>query len=383
MFYYIASVRIAVNTRLLLKDRLEGLGRFKAETLSRIVRNHPEHEFVFLFDRPFDDEFVYSTNVTPLVVGPPSRHPVLWHMWFEHSVPKVLKKLVPDLFLSPDGFLSLSTKVKSLPVIHDLNFLHNPGDLAKSHQWFYNRYFPKYAQKADRIATVSDFSKQDIANRYHIDEAKIDIVYNGVSERFKPLDISEKNEVKTKWTGGAPYFIFVGAIHQRKNIERMFEAYDLFRLKHSAAHKFILVGNKKWWTSSMQSAFDKMQFKDEVIFTGRVSDKDLNSLMGAAFANLYVSTFEGFGVPIIEAFQSQIPVITSNVTSMPEVSADAAILVNPLSVNEISAAMISLYENESLRKKLIIKGIERANYFTWERSANLLWKSVEAALNQS
>lgn len=351
------------------------MGRFTDETLKLMVAQHPEHEFFFLFDRPFDESFVYSDNVTPIVVNPPARHPVLWHVWFEMSVPKVLKRINPDLFLSPDGFLSLKSDVQSLPVIHDLNFVHNPKDLAKSHSWFYNRYFPKYAAKAARIATVSEYSRQDIAKQYGIEESKIDVVYNGVSERFTPLDASSKKRVQEKWSSGLPYFIYVGSIHQRKNIERMLQAFDEFK-KTGQPHKFILVGNRKWWTTSMQNSLDAMQFKDDVIFTGRVSDKDLNDLMGGAEANVYVSTFEGFGIPIIEGFQSGVPVITSNTTSMPEIAGDAALVVGPFSVSSISDAMISIAKDELLRKQLIQKGQERAKQFTWQRTADLLWDSI-------
>jgi glycosyltransferase involved in cell wall biosynthesis len=372
-------VRIAVNTRLLLKDRLEGLGRFTFETLKLITQSHPEHEFFFLFDRPFDTNFVFADNVTPIVVRPPARHPLLWYVWFELSLPRVLKKINPDLFLSPDGFLSLNSNVLSLPVIHDLNFVHNPKDLAQSHAWFYNRYFPKYAQKAKRIATVSEFSKTDISKQYGIAPSKIDVVYNGVSERFKPLDENHKKAVLDKWSNGKPYFIYVGAIHQRKNIERMLAAYDRFR-EGNSEHRFVLVGNKKWWTSTMQETLDVMNFKHEVVFTGRVSDEDLNDLMGAALANVYVSTFEGFGIPIIEAFQSGVPVITSNVTSMPEIASDAALLVYPLQSESISDAMIELASSNQLRLELIKKGHERAAHFTWIRSANLLWESIEKAV---
>ncbi|MBP9151654.1 MAG: glycosyltransferase [Flavobacteriales bacterium] len=121
---------------------------------------------------------------------------------------------------------------------------------------------------------------------------------------------------------------------------------------------------------------DFMKFKDEVIFTGRVSDQDLNSLMGAALANVYVSTFEGFGIPIIEAFQSGIPVITSNVTSMPEIAGNAALIVDPYKPEQISEAMIRLASASELRNELIVKGHERASIFTWQQSADLLWESV-------
>ena len=373
-------MRIAVNTRLLLKGKLEGLGRFTDETLRLITRQHPEHEFFFLFDRPFDNEFVYADNVTPIVVSPPARHPVLWHVWFEISLPRVLKKIRPDLFLSPDGFLSLKSNVKSLPVIHDLNFVHNPQDLATSHAWFYNRYFPKYAQKATRIVTVSDFSKQDIAKQYGVQESNIDVVYNGVSERFKPVSDEKKKAFKDRWTDGNPYFIYVGSIHQRKNIERMLQAYDAFRSSSEKPHRFVLVGNKKWWTPSMQNALDEMQYKNEVVFTGRVPDEDLNDLMGAALTNIYVSTFEGFGIPIIEAFKSGVPVITSNTTSMPEIAGDAALVVDPTNVAAISSAMTQVSNSSELRTKLIAKGQERAKQFTWQRTADLLWDSIQKAI---
>ena len=375
-FYYIGAVRIAVNTRLLLKDRLEGLGRFSYETLKLITQAHPEHQFYFLFDRPYDSSFIFSGNVTPIVVNPPARHPVLWHVWFELSLPGVLRKINPDLFLSPDGFLSLRSDAVSLPVIHDLNFLHNPSDLASSHAWFYNRYFPKYARKAKRIATVSEFSKKDISEQYGVTPALIDVVYNGVSERFHPIDDASKEEVRNKWTAGDPYFIYVGAIHPRKNMERMLEAYDRFRDSTMVPHRFVMVGNKKWWTTDMQRTLDAMRFKDEVIFTGRVSDADLNELMGAAVANVYVSTFEGFGIPIIEAFQAGVPVIASNVTSMPEIADAATLLVNPYESESISTAMIRVASSPELRESLIAKGQERASVFTWQRSADLLWESV-------
>ncbi len=380
-FITFEAVRIAVNTRLLLKGKLEGLGRFCYETLKRITVDHPEHEFYFLFDRPFDSEFVFSENVIPKIVSPPSRHPVLWHVWFEMSLPRILNEIKPDLFLSPDGFLSLKTDVISLPVIHDLNFHHNPSDLARSHAWFYNRYFPRYASKAARIATVSEFSKQDIVKQYNIPASGIDVVYNGVSERFSPSSSSQKESVRKKWSDGKPFVVYVGAIHQRKNIERMLMAYDRFRNEIGKEFRFILVGNRKWWTDGMQSTLDGMKFKNDVIFAGRVSDNDLQLLLSSAAVNLYVSTFEGFGIPIIESFQAETPVITSNVTSMPEIAANAAITVDPNNEEQIANALIQLERSPELKTELIEKGKIRAKEFTWERTADLLWQSVLRTLS--
>jgi glycosyltransferase involved in cell wall biosynthesis len=308
-------MRIAVNTRLLLHDRLDGWGRFAFETLRLMVQQHPEHEFIFLFDRKPHPEFIFGPNVTPVTVHPQARHPLLWHVWFEWMLPSVLKKHRAEVFLSPDGYLSMGTDVPSLPVIHDLNFLHNPGDLPVHHSNYLNRNFPRFAQKATRIATVSEFSKKDISKSYGIEEALIDVVFNGVSERFRPSTEVEKKAARERWSGGRPYLIYVGAMHPRKNIARMLMAYDRFRAANDTDMKLLMVGNRQWWTEEMESSLQSMRFREDVIFTGRVSEGDLQLLLGGAFASLYVSTFEGFGIPIVEAFQADVPVITS--TSRP------------------------------------------------------------------
>ena len=163
-------MRIAINTRLLLPHRLDGIGWFTAETVQRMVRNHPEHEFFFLFDRKPDPQFLFAPNVHALKLNPQARHPILWYLFFEWSVTRALKKHKIDLFLSPDGWMSLRTKVPTLTVIHDLNFEHADDYLRPSHQRYMKHFFPLFAQKATRIATVSEFSKEDIAQLYSIDK---------------------------------------------------------------------------------------------------------------------------------------------------------------------------------------------------------------------
>src|SRR5690606_36131429 len=157
ILYLISNLimRIAINTRLLLREKLEGIGWFTMETTRRLVQNHPEHEFIFIFDRPFAEEFIFSDNITPLVIGPPARHPFLFFLWFEYRIPKILKKYKVDISLSPDGYLSLNTNIPQLAVIHDISFRYRPEDLPRLAGWYYNYFFPRFAKKAKRIATVS------------------------------------------------------------------------------------------------------------------------------------------------------------------------------------------------------------------------------------
>lgn len=369
-------MRIAVNTRLLLKDRLDGIGWFTYFTMKEITHRHPEVEFFFLFDRPCDPSFIFGPNVTPIVLKPQARHPVLYYLWFEHAVPRALRNIKADLFISPDGFLSLSTTVKQLSVIHDLNFEHDPKDIPFITRQYYLHYFHRFARQAARIATVSEFSKNDIISTYGIEESKIDVVYNGVSDLYRPVDETVKKEIRDRYTSGVPYFLFVGMLHRRKNIANLFRAFDDFRQQSGGNVKLLIVGHKKWWTGEMESVYSSMRFRDDVIFTGRLPIEQLVKVTASALAVTYVSCFEGFGVPIVEAMRCGVPVITSSVTSMPEVAGNAALTVDPLNPSAITTAMINLVNDDSLRADLSHKGLENSRRFSWELTADKLWNTI-------
>jgi len=374
-------LKILVNTRLLIKNRLEGIGWFTYETLKRITREHPEDHFVFVFDREFDEEFIFSDNITPVILSPQARHPLLYLIWFEFSMSQLLKDMSPDLFLSPDGYLSLRSPVKQLGVIHDINYVHYPNDLPFMERVYYNYFFPRFARKATRLATVSEYSKNDISKEFSIPLSKIDVVYNGVNEAFGPATELEQNATKGTYSRGADYFIFVGALHPRKNIARLLLAFDAFKSQVPGTVKFLIVGKKMWWTDEIEKTYESMQFRNDVIFTGRIDSPVLSRLLASALALVYVTYFEGFGIPILEGFQCETAVITSNVTSMPEVASDAALFVDPFSVDSIKAAMILIARDEPLRKSLIEKGKIRRHRFSWNRTSNLLWESIEKAVS--
>lgn len=373
-------MKIVVNTRLLLKNRLEGIGWFSYETLKRVTQQHPEHEFVFVFDRPYDKEFVFADNITAVELFPPTRHPVLQYIWFEHSMPRLLKKLKADLFLSTDGYASLHTKVPVVDVIHDLNFEYYPQDIPWIDSKYLKRMFPAYARKAKRVATVSEYSKNDIVNLYNVAPERIDVVYNGVNESYIPLSPQEVADVRRDLTGGEPYFVYIGALRPRKNLKTLFRAFDAYREQVTTNEKLVIIGGKKWYSEEMQKTYEAMKYKNEVVFTGSLSPEKLREALGAALALTYVSYFEGFGIPIVEAFRAGVPVITSDITSMPEVAGDAALLIDPFSRISITKAMVQMAQDEELRKELIAKGHQRQEMFTWQKSAERLWDCIEKAM---
>ena len=373
-------MKIAVNTRLLLKNKLEGIGWFIYENFSRMAKSHPEHRFYFMFDRPYDQQFIFSDNITPVVVPPPARHPILHYWWFEHALPKALKKINPDLFISPDAYNSLHSPFKNIMVIHDLNFVHHPEMMPWLPRKYYNHYTPLYARKANRIVTVSQFTRNDIVEQYRISPEKIDVVYNGANDLYKPVHPDRQQKVREELTQGNPYFIFVGALNPRKNISGLLKAFDLFVEETGAANRLVIVGEKMFGGNTIKKHLLEMRHQQRVIFTGRLEPDRLKDVMGSALALTFVPFFEGFGIPIVEAFRSGLPVITSKVTALPEVAADAALLVNPHDIREIAGAMKKITFVPDLRKKLTEKGFQRSKRFSWNKTAELFWKAIEKTM---
>lgn len=376
-------MKIAVNARLLLPGKLDGMGWFTFETLSRITRAHPEHHFYFIFDRKYHREFIFSDNITPVILPPPTRHPVLWYIWFEFMIPHLLKKIGADLFLSTDGYLSLRSDVPVVNVIHDINFVHRPGDLPSLVRWYYRYFFPRFAKRADRIVTVSEYSRRDIINQFEIPEEKIDLAYNGANVIFQPIGESRKEEVRQQYTHGSPYFVFVGSLHPRKNLPNLLKAFQLFKDDFKNDFKLVIVGKKFFLNKPMEEQLNKMKNKKDVIFTGRLSPPELNNVLGSAWALTFVPYFEGFGIPLVEAMNCDLPIIASNVTSLPEIAGDAALFADPNSPGSIRDAMVRMVRDKGTREELIKKGQARRTLFSWDNTARELWNSVQKVMEDN
>lgn len=374
-------MKIAVNTRLLLKDKMDGIGLFTFESFKKIVLAHPDTEFIFIFDRAPQPEFLFAKNITAKVISPQARHPFLYMVWYQFSLKRLLKSLNPDVFVATDGMIPFNTKTKTLAVIHDLNFEHHPEHLPKLLRNYYCKYFPKFAQQATRIATVSEFSKSDICKTYKIDESKIDVVYNGPNENFVPISTAEQKLTKEKYTAGYDYFLFVGTLHPRKNLINLFKAFDDFKTKTNSPKRLLIVGRKMWWTKEIEETLNNLNHKNDIIFAGRVTENELYKITASAYALTYVPIFEGFGIPLVEAMSCGTPVITSNITSMPEVVEDAGILVDPFSIDDISNTMVRMANESCLRNNLSEKSIVQAKKFSWDKTADLLWNSIQKTID--
>ncbi|MEE9437908.1 MAG: glycosyltransferase family 1 protein [Saprospiraceae bacterium] len=369
-------MRIAVNTRELLKNRIEGIGRYIFETTKRMVESHPEDQFYFFFDRPYDRSFIFADNVTPIVLHPQARHPILWYLWFEWSVPYYLKKLKIDVFYSGDTYASLRTNVPTLLICHDIAYKHYPDHVRKSHLKYYRRNFPKFHHKAQHIVAVSEYTRKDIIETYQLDSDKITVGHNATPNGFKPINEKSKLIIRNNISEGKPYFIYVGSLHPRKNVVNLIKAFDLFKSTYNTSHKLVLVGRMAWKNEILKKTYQTTKHREDIIFTGHLST-GLADYMAAAEALTYVSLFEGFGIPILEGMSSGIPVITSNISSMPEVAGDAALLVDPKNPKSIADAMYKVVNDKNLRADLIKKGEKRIGNFSWQKTGSHIYSHLK------
>lgn len=362
------KLKIAVNCRFLIEGKLEGIGTYTHEVLQRLVKLMPDCEFHFLFDRQPAAQFIYGENVKTHVLRPQARHPFLWWWWFEVSVHNWLKNNPCDVFFSPDSFLSLRAHTPTLLVMHDIAFEHFNDHTNALVRNYYRYFFPKYARKAAHIMTVSEYTLSDVASTYGIPRVKMEVAYCGISEKYHPISDAEKTQCLTQLTNGNPYFISIGSINPRKNLDGVIKAFDAFKNSGTYAHKLVIVGAKGWNTGKFFNTYSNAQHKNDIILTGHLQPEKLNILLGSAEALVFPSLFEGFGIPIVEAFKAGVPVITSNISSMPEVAGNAALLVTPTVTEEIANAMKTILQPETAQQ-LTLSGKTRADQFNWDITA--------------
>jgi glycosyltransferase involved in cell wall biosynthesis len=372
-------LRIGINTRNLLSEKLEGFGQYTLEITKRICENHPEHEFFLFFDRPFEEKYVFAKNVTPVVVYPPTRHPILYVIWFEFSLKKALEKHEIDLFWSPDGFCNLKTNIPQIITIHDINFEHNPKDLPFLVSKYFRYFFPKFARKAKKIITVSTFSKQDIFSTYKLDENKVTVVYNGANEQYQPINSVQQKEIRDEYTNGFPFFLFVGSLHPRKNVQRLIDAFEIISSKNSQI-RLVIVGSSMWKENNLKIA---QNILNKVIFTGHLETGKLTKLMASAKVLTYVPYFEGFGIPLVEAMKCGTPILAANATCLPEVAENAAIYCNPFDVKDIANGMYRMLSEPLLCNELSKLGLEQSKKYHWDNAADLVWKEIEQLISSN
>ena len=281
-----------------------------------------------------------------------------------------------DIFFSPHFiFSSLSKNCKMVVTFHDLSFLHHPQFFPlRKKIWHFNMNVKYQAQKADEIIAVSESTKEDLVDSYGINQEKIKVIYSGIGEQFKPINKDDPNlgRVRKKYNLPQDFILYFGTLEPRKNIPAAIKCFDYLKThkpKNSGIHNLVIAGTKGWYYKDIfKTAKNSKHFKD-IIFTDFIDDKDKPYLYNLASLFVYPSFFEGFGFPPLEAMACGVPTITSNNSSLPEVVEGAAIMIDPYNLDELIWAVETVLEDESLRAKMIERGITQAKKFRWEKCA--------------
>ncbi|MEY4287912.1 MAG: hypothetical protein RL511_2002, partial [Bacteroidota bacterium] len=246
-------------------------------------------------------------------------------------------------------------------------------DLPKWVAWYYKKYFPRFAKAATQIVTVSETTKKDIISSYQIPSEKISVIYNGVNAQYQPISIQEKDNIQQQLGFNAPYFLFVGSLHPRKNIHRLLQAFQLFAQTDSS-YQLVIVGAAMWKDQSFEI---ESNLAKRIHFKGHIETKTLANIMAAAAAFVYVPYFEGFGMPLAEAMAAQTPIIAGDQSCLPEIAADAALFVDPFDVDAIAKAMEKLKNDVALQTQLVEAGKNRVLAFNWDLAAEKVWQEIQ------
>lgn len=301
-----------------------------------------------------------------------------YSFWRYYTMPRKLKNMDVDVVHDPYelGPLSFKMPFKKIITIHDLTPLLFPKLFKWGDVMLHKLLFKKTIKDIDKIITVSEHSKTDIINHFKVPEDKIKVIYNGKDPAFKKMNQEEFQDVLMKYSIDYKFILTVGGIHPIKNIPNLLKAF--YKLKKSGLkHKLVVVGEK---VDSWENIFEivkNLNLQNEVLFTGAVPFPDLVKLYNAADLFAYPCLYAGFGLPPLEAMTCGTPVITSNNSSLPEVVGDAAIMIDPLNVNELAGAIETLLNDDDTRKELEKKGLKRAELFDWKKTAQETLKVYE------
>ena len=288
----------------------------------------------------------------------------------QFTVPRDLRREKADLFHAPHYVLPALTPCKSVVTIHDCIHLRFPQYLPSRLGYTYARSSLWMAtHRSNLIMTVSEASKRDILEYYKVPSDKIHVIYNGIDERFSQAPAEEDvTRVRERYQLDGPFVLYAGNVKPHKNIERLIEAFYILKRGEFEHVKLVIIGDEISKYASLRHAVHRYKLHKHVRFLGFVPHRTLAVLYRQADAFVFPSLYEGFGLPPLEAMASGTPVITSNVSSLPEVVGDAAVLIDPLRPDAIAEAMRQVLTDSELRRSLTRRGLERASHFSWEQS---------------
>lgn len=372
-------MRIGIDGSVFIDKQFTGVTKSVYEIIRHWTRKYPEHEYFIICRLPIKVDLDLPDNWH--VVYTTDGHDSFFERGYIGKIkniiwsPVIIRKLDLDVYWGTNYMLPMFTqkKVRYYVTIYDLSLFIYEGIGQKDNLLKLKLFARKACKTAEKVIAISSATAKDIKKVFNIDENKIVVSYCGSPETAKPYDISEVND---KLLFEKDFFLFISTIEPRKNVNTIIKAFEEYSDKTGYDKKLIIAGKRGWNCDSVFEAIDQSRYKDRIILPGYISDDDKSYLLSKAEAFLYPSLYEGFGIPILEAFRYKLPVITSNVSSMPEVGGDAAFYIDDVyDYRELAQQMIRV-DNITDRKDLEIRMQKQLDKFSWEKNAEEMMKII-------
>ena len=374
-------MRIGIEAQRIFRTNKHGMDYVVLQEIRELQKTDTKNEY-FVFVAPGEDRCLEDTkNLHVIEIGGN-----FYPLWEQVTLPKAVKELNLDMLHCTSNTAPIRCKTPLILTLHDIIFLE-PRDksnksLYQNMGWFYRRFVvPKILKKCKCIITVSNFEKNNIVSKLNIPEERITMIYNGYNEWFKPTQ--DTNQVYKKYIDDLGYFFFLGNTDPKKNTERTLIAYSQYLDKSDVKRKLLMADLDKDYLENIIERNHIENIKNNIVMPGYIVNSDLPYIYNNAFAFLYTSLRESFGIPLLEAMACGTPVITSNTSSMPEIGGKDAIMVNPESPEEIAEKMLLLEKDDQFYKKQEEYGIIRAQLFSWRLTAEQLLNVYEKVYRQN
>ena len=363
-------MKIAINIPFYLLGSLDSGKEFNIELIKKIAISEPSHEFIIMQSGELIQINNLPGNISVLPIDGPGKNSIQWKLFYDYKIPSILKKNDVDLFLATDGICSLRTKIPQILFIQDLSFLFFPGLFPSLMAAFFKRNTGKFLNKAFQIMTPSYFIKSQIISKYKTDPSKIQTLAQSPNPEFRIISWEEKEAVRQKYTEGKEFFLFAGTIHPANNLKQLLQAFSLFKKRQKTNTMLLIVGERGRLHEEFLESFKHYKLKNEVRIIEDLPAEELPLVMGTANAFVDPSLYNGFGISVVKAMQSGVPVLASSKSAIPETAGDAAIFFDPENVNDLASQMMNIYKNENLRIEMVNKGLQKAKQFSINESAN-------------
>ena len=372
-------MKIGVDIRVLMDSQYSGISEYTHYLLREFLSRDDGNEYVFYYNsfKKLDKHFLdwCGPKVTFKNTSWPNKiFNYILQKFF--AWPKLDDVTGPvDVFLSPHFNFSCfgNNAGKKILTVHDLSFLRYPEFFsARKNFWHHGLNVKKLVKKYDMIVAISENTKLDLIELLQIPEEKIVVIYSGLNNEEKKLSEAEAEAFKKAHDINSRFVLYLGAIEPRKNVAGLIEAYNIMRDRHLplTEYQLILAGASGWKNRHIYRRANSSLYRDDINFLGYVSRSERSWLYSNASLFVYPSYYEGFGFPPLEAMSHDLAVVTSDVSSLPEVTGDAALMVNPYSTLDLAKAMETMLLNPELRKMYAEKGHERAKLFNWQKTAD-------------